>query len=70
LDHSRQQEESDASVATVNAFLTVGFFALLGQAGDELKGEFIVATTMSGRIRPIHRWFKKAAPSASLISAG
>jgi hypothetical protein len=38
-DHIRQQEESDAPVATVNAFLTVGLFALLGQAHDELKSE-------------------------------
>jgi hypothetical protein len=29
----------------VSAFLTVGFFALLGQTHDELKSEFIVATT-------------------------
>jgi len=33
----RQQEKSDALVATVNAFLTVGLFAPLGQAHDELK---------------------------------
>jgi hypothetical protein len=32
-------------VATVNAFLTVGFFVLLGQAHDEFESEFIVATT-------------------------
>jgi hypothetical protein len=32
-------------VATVNAFLTVGFSVLLGQAHDELKGKFIVATS-------------------------
>jgi hypothetical protein len=41
----RQQEESDASVETLNAFLTVGVFALSGQTHDELKGEFIAATT-------------------------
>jgi hypothetical protein len=34
----------------VSAFLTVGFFALLGQAHDESKSEFIVAirTGISG----------------------
>jgi hypothetical protein len=30
----------------VNALLTVGFSALLRQACDELKGEFIVAATL------------------------
>jgi hypothetical protein len=43
-DRVHQQEESDALVATVNAFLTVGSFALLGQAHDALNSEFIVAT--------------------------
>jgi hypothetical protein len=32
--------------ATVDAFLTVGFFAFLGPAGDQLKGEFIVTATV------------------------
>ena len=46
----------------MNILLTVGFFAPLGHAHDELKSEFIVATTVGTS----HRW----SPADTMERAG